>query len=476
MGQTSCRHTIQTSCFAAILSSVILGGCASTAGPDAQSSVGQLPDAWTTDAAASEIETEWWRRFNDQRLTSLINEAQRLNTGIGQAEAREQQALAQAEIAGADRLPQLSGAFNASRQKQPVPGGSSSGGSAITENYGASLNIAWEIDLWGRIGAQSQAAREEYLASADTLRSVRQSIAAQTAKAYFAVIEARQQVAFSEKTVAALAETARQVGNRADEGIISPADKQLAITNLESARGGLQQRLDVEQRVSRELETLLRDYPAGKIKAPDALPSIPDTPPAGLPAELLLRRPDISAAERNLRATGLRTEAARKAFLPSITLTGSAGRQSNDLDNLLDGGFSVWSLAGEVIQPIFQGGRLSASLDLAKARQEEAAEAYAETVLQALREVEDALAAERHLADRVASLKAASQAAENARRVALNRYEQGLTPFITVLESQQRALDTKSAWLAARRARLDNRVDLHLALGGSFGASKEKIR
>lgn len=476
MGPIPHRHSCHCLHFAATLSVAVLAGCASTAGPGADSNLGELPAAWTTRAAASEVEAQWWLRFNDERLTALIDEAQRQNTGIGQAEARTRQSRAQAQIAGADRLPQLNGAFNASRQEQPVPGGASTRGSPITETYGASLNISWEIDLWGRLGAQSEAAREEYLASADTLRSVRQSIAAQTAKSYFAVIEARQQVAFSQDTVAALAETARQVGNRADQGIISPADKQLAITNLESARGGLQQRLDAEQRVSRQLQTILRDYPSGAITAPDALPPIPASPPAGLPAELLLRRPDISAAERNLRATGLRTEAARKAFLPAITLTGSAGSQSGDLDNLLDGDFSVWSIAGQIVQPIFQGGRLSASLDLARARQEEAAEAYADTVLQALREVENTLAAERYLADRVAALKAASEAAENARRVALNRYEQGLTPFITVLESQQRALDTKSAWIAARRARLDNRVDLHLALGGSFGASQEPTR
>lgn len=473
MGQIPRRHTLHASCFTVILNTAILAGCASTTGSDIDSNVGDLPDAWTAEAAASEIEPEWWLRFKDERLTTLIDEAQHLNTGIAQAEAREQQARAQAEIAGADRLPQLSGAFDASRQKQPLPGGSGAEGGAITETYGASLNISWEIDLWGRLGAQSEAAREEYLASADTLRSVRQSIAGQTAKAYFAVIEAREQVAFSEETVTALTETARQVGNRADAGAISPADKQLAITNLETARGGLQQRLDAEQRISRELETILRDYPAGEIPAPDALPPIPASPPAGLPAELLLRRPDISAAERNLRATGLRTEAARKAFLPAITLTGSAGSQSNELENLLDGGFSLWSIAGQIVQPIFQGGRLSASLDLAEARQQEAAEAYAEIVLQALREVENALAADRYLADRETSLRVAAEAAENAQSIAFNRYAQGLTPFITVLESQQRALDTRSAWIAARRARLDNRVDLHLALGGGFGSSQE---
>lgn len=469
------RHREAPRClsFAAVLSITVLSSCAPLTGPGAGSKLDEVPTAWSTTARTSEVDSQWWHRFEDERLVTLVNEAQQRNTRIGQAAARSRQAHAQAQIAGADRLPQLSGAFNATKQDQPQSSGSSGGDSVATDSYGVSLNISWEIDLWGRLAAQADAALEEYLASANTLKSIRQSIAAQTAKSYFAVIEARQQVAFSSDTVEALAETARQIGNRADEGIISPADKQLAITNLETARGGLRQRLDAEQRASRQLETVLRDYPSGKIKAAETLPPIPSSPPAGLPAELLLRRPDVSAAERNLRAAGLRMEAARKALLPAITLTGSAGSQSSDLGNLLDGDFSMWSIAGQIVQPIFQGNRLSASLDLAQARQEEAAEAFAETALQALREVEEALAAERHLADRVAALKAASEAAENAQRVALNRYAQGLTPFITVLESQQRALDTKSAWISARRARLDNRVDLHLALGGGFGVAQE---
>lgn len=449
-------------------------GCSTNDGANTDAALVDMPSAWATTASSSEVETSWWFRFDDQRLNELIDKAQRRNTTIGQADARTRQARAQAQIAGADLLPQLSGVFNASRQKQLVPGTTSNDNTTISESYGASLNISWEIDLWGKLDAQSEAAREDYLSSIDMLTSIRQSIAAQTAKSYFAVIEAREQVAFAEQTVAALTETARQVGNRADQGAISPADKQLAITNLETARGGLAQRLVVEQQLSRQLQTIMREYPSGVVSVPETLPPIPPLPPAGLPAELLQRRPDLLAAERTLRAAGLRTEVASKAFLPAITLNGSAGGQSNELNNLLDGDFSLWSIAGQLVQPIFQGGRLSANLELSRARYAEQAEAYAETVLQALQEVENTLAAERYLADREHSLRTAAEAAENAQRIAFNRYAQGLTPFITVLESQQRALDTRSAWIAVRRARLDNRVDLYLALGGGFSSLQEQ--
>jgi outer membrane protein TolC len=157
--------------------------------------------------------------------------------------------------------------------------------------------------------------------------------------------------------------------------------------------------------------------------------------------------------------------------LPAISLTGAYGSQSNELDSLLAGDSVVWSIAGHIVQPIIQGGRLRANVALSDAREREAAEAYIGTVLTALSEVETALARDAFLARRTASLSRAAEAAEEARRIGINRYRAGLVPFITVLESQQRAIDARSAYITTRRARLDNRVDLHLALGGGFGTS-----
>lgn len=196
---------------------ILLSGCASRADRPVDGPLAALPDVWMTSAETSQIDNAWWLRFGDDRLTTLIEDAQLENTGIGQSEARNRQALAQAHIAGADRLPQLSGVFNANRQKQslagfPIPGGGAT--SAETETYGANLNVSWEIDLWGKLAAQSNAARADYLASEANLRAVRQSIAAQTAKAYFAVTEAGEQVEFATRSVEALTETARQVGKR----------------------------------------------------------------------------------------------------------------------------------------------------------------------------------------------------------------------------------------------------------------------
>lgn len=455
-----------------------IAGCASLPPATGQSYDEVVPQTWAESANFSVVEDFWWNSFSDERLDSLITEAIGENPAIGQAEARLAQARAQAVIAGADRLPQINGQFNGSKQQQSLAGlgpvgelgGANAGGatSFTSENYGLNLNVDWEIDLWGKLAAQDRAAREDYLASADALRATRQSIAAQISKSYFAVIEAEQQVALSQRTVETFTETAREVGNRADVGLIPPNDKLLAESNLQSAIAGLTQREENLSRAKRALQILMRDYPDAELSTSNQLPLVPPTPGAGLPADLLSRRPDIVGSERALRAAGLRTLSAQKSLLPSISLTGSYGRSSSELDNLLDGDFEVWSIAGAILQPIFQGGRLKANIALAEGREKEAAEGYVETVLTAFSEVENALTIEETIARREAALCAAAAAAEESERISLNRYRQGVDPFLKVLESQQRALDSSSSCLSARRARLDNRVDLHLALGGGF--------
>src|SRR5690606_7285164 len=263
-------------------------------------------------------------------------------------------------------------------------------------------------------------------------------------------------------------EIARQINNRADAGVAAPSDRLLANANLASAQAGVIQRREALARLTRELEILQRDYPAGDFATMAELPPVPPPPPAGLPAELLSRRPDLVAAELNLRAAGLRVTAAQRSLLPGISLTGSAGTASNQLDELLSGDSVVWSIAGRLLQPIFQAGRVRAQIEAIEGQHDEAIQAYADTALRAFAEVETALAVDTLLAEREAAYELAARHAEGTVAMSFNRYREGIDPFLAVLESQQRALDSSSAYLAARRARLENRIDLHLALGGGF--------
>jgi NodT family efflux transporter outer membrane factor (OMF) lipoprotein len=437
-----------------------------------------IPSAFVaSSAAAGPVDDQWWKRFGDPQLDAYVAKAVADSPKIGQAIARVRQAQAQVTIAGADRLPQLDAAFSASKQRLSlaslgivIPGSESANlpSAYAIETYDLSANVSWEIDLWGKLSAQTAAARADFLGSEANLRSVRQAVAAQTARTYFAVVEAREQAELAQETVDNRAQVARQTANRVDAGAAQPIDRELTDADLRAARDNLPQGRETVARLTRQFDILLRDYPDGDVAAAAALPPVPPQPPAGLPAELLGRRPDVTASLLALKAVGFRLTAAERSFLPSLTLTGSAGTSSTALSRLFDPATFIWSIAGRLLQPIFEGGRLRARFELRAGERDEALQRYADTVLTALSEAETALAVEQFLAGQEQELTAASAAAERAVEISRNRYEVGKEPMLTLLESERRALDARSSLLAVHRARLANRVDLHLALGGGF--------
>jgi NodT family efflux transporter outer membrane factor (OMF) lipoprotein len=209
-------------------------------------------------------------------------------------------------------------------------------------------------------------------------------------------------------------------------------------------------------------------YPGRNLAPPASLPDLPAAIPAGLPAQLVGRRPDLVAAERRLAAADERFLVAKRSLYPRLTLTGSAGTSSNELRDLVDYDFRVWSLAASLLQPVFQGGRLRAGVDRARAGTEEALLAYTGAALRAYSEVEAALAADEYLAGEVDGLAESVRHARAATRLAEDRYRSGLEDYITVLSSQRREFDSESAYIAALQRRLENRVNLYLALGGGF--------
>ncbi|WP_169715711.1 efflux transporter outer membrane subunit [Sphingomonas mucosissima] len=461
---------------------LMIGGCATKSQPQLALGFG-LPAAFGGAATTAAPVDGWWRQFGDARLSAFVDQAVSTNPRVGQAIGQFRQANAQARIARADRLPEVNGNFTASRQRfnlagaAPVDDLQSEGlelpSGFVFNSFQLTADVSWELDLWGRISSQTAAARAEYLASAENLRAVRQSIAAEATRLYFTVAEARSQVALGEQTVESVGEVTRQLRNRADAGIASPSDRQLADANLASAVANLAQRRETLDRTTRQLEVLLREYPGGTLETASFLPKLPPLPGAGLPADLLARRPDVAAAELALHAAGFRLNAAQRSFFPGLSLNANVGTTGNSIERLFGANSLLWSIAGSIVQPIFQGGRLRAQVAAAEGVKAEAIESYAEVALNALTEVEGALAADRFLAAREQALLEAATAAEGASRVAFNRYREGIDPFIAVLESQQQALDSRAAALTARRTRLENRVALHLALGGGFDEAPE---
>ena len=436
-----------------------------------------IPGDWTAaEVPAGRLEPDWWADFGDDGLAATIETALARNLDLRAAAARLDQAAADARVASAALRPTVRAPYSGSQRKQnfigfPIPGAEDRVLSTVFTNHGVSLETTWEIDVWGKLRAGEQAALADLQRSAADLRGARLSLAGQTAKAWFAIAEAQQQVRLSEATVRSLGESVALVQDRFESGIRPALDLRQAMLNLSNAEAGLAQRRRQLDASTRQIEVLLARYAGGDVAPPADLPDMPPAAPAGVPADLVARRPDLAAAERQVAASEARLRVARRELLPNITLTGSAGTATDGLRSLLNGDFSVWSLVANVVAPLWRGGRLRAQIDRAEARVAEVLASYVNTALVAFSEVETALAAEEHLAARVVHLTTSVEQALAAERLAGERYRTGLDTYITVLDSQRSAFQAQSELIAVRRLRLENRVDLYLALGGGFEPS-----
>jgi len=459
---------------------VLFVGCVKAPPPTTPQIDVDTPDDWSArDEIAGAVETKWWDGFGDAHLAALVEIALEENTDLWAAAARVDRAAAEARIAGADLKPRVNAGIDVSRQKfspslfgqspdDAQPGGF---GSTTFTRYGLSLDVAWEVDLWGRLRAGARAALLQAQAVDADFAAAKLSIAGQTAKTWFAVEEALQQVELARSSAESFRKLSEQVRVRYEMGIRPPLDLRLALSNEAGAEALLQRRQRQLDGALRQLEILLARYPSAALleRYPSAgLPDLAAPVPAGLPAEIVSRRPDLVAAERRLMANDQQLLAARRALYPRLSLTGSGGSLALEIADLLDGDFGVWTLAANLVQPIFEGGRLRAGVDAAAAGSDETFAQYVTAVLRAYGEVETALAAEAYLTARAGHLEEAATQLVAAQRIAEDRYREGLGGYLVVLESQTRALLAQSELLVVRRELLENRVDLHLALGGGF--------
>ena len=458
-----------------LLQVLVLGvcGCASAPPPRTQGHGLELPLSWhERQTGSGPVDELWWRRC-DPALGRLLSEALQHNHNLEAAASRLEAAAAQARIAGAPQWPQLGAGGTGSRRRQnfagfPLPTGGREVLATTTNSYGVSLNVSWEADLWGRLRAGQAAALAEVMASRADLAGARLSLIAQTARAWWAATEARKQVDLAQAAAADARLSTGQVEERYRQGLRSALDLRLARSSEAAAEAVLSQRRHRLDLLKRQLEILLGRYPAAEIETGTELPRVGDPVPPGLPADLLGRRPDLVAAERRLVAADARLSEARRSLYPRISLTASGGRSSAELSDLLKGDFGVWSLVSNLTQPLLQGGRLRAGVDLAEADREQAVARFAQQVLLACGEVESALGADTYLTRQESALQRAAEEALAARRLARERYDRGLANLVALLEAQRRAYDAESQLATVRRQRLDNRTDLHLALGGDI--------
>jgi multidrug efflux system outer membrane protein len=462
-----------------VVPALLLTGCASAPPQTDVQLEMDVPAQWTA-ATTPEgpADSLWWRQFGDDKLVDLLEEAFTYNYNLKIAAGNLDAALARAKIAGASLYPQLNLGLDASRRKQnfiglPVPGAEGGVYSTTNNAYGVSLNLSWELDLWGRLRAEKSSAVGQAQAAQADYWGAQLSLAGQVCKSWFAAIEAKRQVELAEATVENQRISYEQVRQRYRSGLTSSLDLRLAHANYSRAEAGLRLRKIQEDGALRQLEVLLGRYPDAEVDLSPDLPSVSGPVPAGLPVEILSRRPDLIAAERRLASSYSGVTAAKRALYPRISLTGSMGTVSTELGDVLNGNFSVWNVVGNILQPIFQGGRLRANVDLSHSRADVALAQYGLSVLNAFAEVEHTLIREQYLGEREVALAVAAEQSLAARALAEDQYNSGLRGFVTMLEAQRSAYDNESLLLTVRRERLDARIDLHLALGGDFVANDE---
>ena len=443
---------------------LVLTGCVQVTPPGEDVLTVAPPDNWSASKQSDPVMGGWVLAFDDPGLTGAVDEALEDNLQLQAALARLDQAEALARIEGAGRWPDLSLSGSASRQMNnnlvdpPVR--------VRSDRFGVDAVMSWELDLWGRVRAQTMAAAVDAEAARAEYAALRLSLASRVASAWFSTISSRRQEALAMETVSSFEANLTTVQERFERGLSPALDLRLTRANVASARSteSLQKRL--ADTSARQLEVLLGRYPSASVGVSEALPELLDSVPAGLPSDLLLRRPDIIASANRLMAADARLKESKRALLPAIRLTGTYGRASNELDNLLKDSFDVWSLLGNITAPVFQGGRLRANVDRSDARLQEAVANYRDTVLTAFREVETTLASEVFLREQLSALQVSVEESVGAQELAEERYERGLVDIITVLESQRRAFNARSAYISLQNELLQNRLALYLALGG----------
>jgi NodT family efflux transporter outer membrane factor (OMF) lipoprotein len=438
---------------------------------DAVRSGGSTPTEADRGPTPSDPATAWWQQFGDPDLDALVTAALDHNRDLQAALTRLAAAAAARTIAGAPLLPAVDASLDAARQRRVFLGFPFGGGgvpNTTVTTFGLSLGVRWELDVWGRLRAGDAAALGDQQAALADYEAAQLSLVGQVCRGWFAAVEARQQLALAEATVATFRATADDVRDRFRRGVRPALDVHVALTNLANAEAEVAARRDALQRAQRQLEVLAGRYPAAATATASTLPAALPEVPAVLPTDLLQRRPDLAAAERRLAAAGCRVEAARAALYPALTLDGSLGTNGLEPEDLADVDFRVWSLGAGLFAPLFRGGALRAEVARQEARAAEAVANYGASLLRACAEVEQLLASERQLVARREHLDAAARHATAARDLARERYQAGLADFLAVADGQRQAFTAAAARIAVDRASCDNRIDLLLALGGGY--------
>lgn len=408
----------------------------------------------------------WWAVFQDPKLQQLIDEALGTAFDVQLAAWRVEEARAAAGIARSEFFPQIfyGGQWSRSQQSTYVPPFDHS-----THNlHSVNVNFGWEIDLWGRVRRLNEAAKAQYLASEEARKGVLLSLVSDVAITYFQLRELDEELDIAKKTSESFKETADLFQRKLNEGAASALETSYASAAYKQVSATVP---DIERQIEateNQLNLLLGKNPASVARGRElAAQAVPPEVPAGLPSELLLRRPDIRQSEQQLIAANAQVGVATANFFPTISLTGLFGGVSPDVSNLFPAG-RTWSIAAGLLGPLFQGGRLMSQYDVAYAQWQQAVVLYEQTVTSAFAETTTVLYAREKLTASVAELAEAADHYREMVRLTNLRYNSGLSNYFEVLYAMQQLFPTELSLARARLALLTDYVNIYKALGGGW--------
>ncbi len=453
----------------ALAVSLVLSGC-STLEPRSTEVAPAIPSQWPAAVTAgapatptAEVADIGWRDFFvDPRLQAVITQSLENNRDLRVAVLNVERARAQYRIQRADRVPAVGVQGQMTR---------SGGDAPVTEQFSANLGVVeFELDLFGRVRNLSQAALQQYFAEAANRRSAQLSLVAEVANAWLTLGADSEQLRIAQATLATYEDSLRLTEARRELGGASALELSQTRTLVETARTDVA-RFAGQVAQDRNALVLLAGGPVDATLLPQAevteVASVRPLP-AGMPGDVLLRRPDVMAAEHVLLSANANIGAARAAFFPSISLTGSIGSASSELSGLFDSGTRVWSFIPKLNLPIFQGGKLRANLGMATADRDIALAQYERAIQSGFREAADALALNESLDAQLSSQQALVAAAEQAQRLSQARYDAGLDSFLTLLDARRTAYTARQSLVSTQLAQQSNQVALYKVLGGGW--------
>lgn len=459
-----------------LLSLIFLTACAAPV-PRYERPAVELPQAWKETAPAplrdAAAEGKWWRIYQDPQLDALVEESLAKNPDLVIAAARVDEARALIREVEAAFLPTLDGRFGASRQQTSTRTATSFPGVPTTFNsHRATVNLSYELDLFGRIRSSAEAARAELAANEAARETVRLALAAEVAKSYFALRALDEQVVVFRQALELREQLLGLQRKRYEGGVLSEYEYKQQEAEAAATRAQLppleRQRESEEAALALLLGRTPKQIFEERVPRREAGedPPSPVAVPSGLPSELLLRRGDLVEAERRLAAANARIAAARAEMFPSIALTAALGSESASLGNLFASGAGVWALGFALTQPLFAGGRLEARTQTAQARERAALAQYQKAIQNAFTEVRTAISVQLRARESFEAETARAEALERSLRLARLRYDNGIASQLEVLDAERGLLAARSARIEALRAQRAAVADLFRALGG----------